>query len=273
MNHPRPFLKWAGGKSRLLSQFAPLFPTGFARYIEPFVGSGAVFFNLWQQDRLHSVALWDHNAELINCYTVVRDATDDLIERLAAHAARHDKDYYYAVRALRLETLGPAARAARTIYLNKTCFNGLFRVNRKGEFNVPMGRYANPHILDRDNLLAAARALRDVDIDARDFRTLPAVARAGDFVYFDPPYHPVSATAHFTSYTAGDFRESDQRDLAAVYRQLDGVGCRLMLSNSDTPLIRELYADFRIETVFVSRAINSRADRRGKVPELVVLNY
>ena len=146
-------------------------------------------------------------------------------------------------------------------------------MNKRGEFNVPMGRYRNPRILDRENLLAVSQALQNVALEVNDFRSLPEKVQTGEFIYFDPPYKPVSKTANFTSYTAHDFNDNDQRELAAVYRSLDRLGCQLMLSNSDTSLVRELYTDFRLAEVFVGRAINSRAERRGKVRELVVLNY
>ncbi len=273
----RPFLKWAGGKGRLLAQLEPFFPRRFRRYVEPFVGGGAVFFHLWNAGRLPAaVILSDHNEELINAYRVVRDQVEALVDRLAEHRRRHSRAHYYAIRALDRRPdpgLDAVARAARTIYLNRTCYNGLYRVNRRGQFNVPMGRYANPAILNAPVLRAASRALQAVSLDTLTLEDLVAPARPGDFYYFDPPYDPVSPTANFTSYTAGDFGEADQRRLAAVYRALTGRGCLCMLSNSHTPLIRELYAGFRLEVVRATRAINSNAARRGAIDELVVLNY
>jgi DNA adenine methylase len=273
---PRPFLKWAGGKQRLLAQYETLFPASALRYLEPFVGGGAVFFHLWNTGWLPERAfLFDHNPELVNAYRVVRDELDPLLDLLALHQARHSRDYYYQVRGLdRGEAaLSDLERAARTIYLNKTCYNGLYRVNRKGQFNVPIGRYENPRILDADNLRAASAALQGVQLEVRGFRSLVEIGRAGDFFYFDPPYDPVSKTANFTSYTAGSFRDGDQRALARVFTQLSEAGCLCMLSNSDTDFVRELYQGFRIERVRANRAISRDASGRGAVHEVVVRNY
>jgi len=276
-----PFLKWAGGKSQLLAQYAPFFPAErAARYFEPFVGSGAVFFHLRGRDFAGSYTLWDVNPELINVYRAVRDEVEAVIGLLAAHRDAHAADgrcHYYAVRALDRdpawpESLPPAARAARMIYLNKTCYNGLWRVNSRGHFNVPAGRYRNPPILDAGRLRAAAAALQGVDLAACDFRAVVDEARPGDFVYFDPPYVPLSQTASFTSYAREDFGEAEQRALAEVFRALDRKGVRVMLSNADAPLVHALYRGFRIEIVQARRAINSRAARRGAISEVVVLN-
>jgi DNA adenine methylase len=272
----KPFLKWAGGKQQLLTQFENYFPQEFNRYIEPFVGGGAVFFHLANTGKLpDQVYLFDNNKELINTYTVVRDKLDDLIKVLARHKAEHCKEYYYRIRALDRKdvVLSDVEQAARTIYLNKTCYNGLYRVNRKGQFNVPLGSYTNPGIFDESMLKAASRALTKVALETRDFRTVVDFAQAGDFLYFDPPYDPVSKTASFTSYTAGSFRDEDQRNLAEVFSKLSDKGCLCMLSNSDTPFIRDLYREFRIETVYANRAINSDANGRGRIKEVVVLNY
>jgi DNA adenine methylase len=272
----RPFLKWAGGKQQLLSQYEPHFPAGFDRYWEPFVGSGAVFFHLWNMGRIEGKALLsDNNGELVNAYRVVRDEVEDLIELLSVHKERHCREYYYQIRLLDRQdvVLSDLERAARTIYLNRTCYNGLYRVNSKGQFNVPMGRYRNPSIVRADVLRAASAALQGVKVEVRDFRTLVELAQEGDFAYFDPPYHPISETANFTSYTAGSFHEQDQRDLAAVFGRLSAKGCRCMLSNSHTPWILELYRDYRMEVVQAARAINADAAGRGKINEVLVLNY
>ncbi len=272
----RPFLKWAGGKQQLLAQFEAYFPSRFDRYIEPFVGGGAVFFHLWNTKRLPPACfLFDNNEELVNVYRVVRDQVDELVALLAHHKARHSKTYYYRTRNLdRTElTLTDVERAARTIYLNRTCFNGLYRVNSKGEFNVPLGRYKAPKILREPVLRAASAALQGVGIETMDFRELVSFAQPGDFFYFDPPYDPVSKTASFTAYTATSFGDADQRDLARVFAQLTEKGCLCMLSNSHTPFILDLYRDFRIEVVQARRAVNSDANGRGNVPEVVVLNY
>lgn len=272
----KPFLKWAGGKQRLLAQYEEFFPDRPARYFEPFVGGGAVFFHFWNTGRLpENVYLFDNNRELINAYRVVRDDLEALLDLLAIHKEYHGKEYYYRIRKLDRQDveLSDVERAARTIYLNKTCYNGLYRVNQKGQFNVPIGRYKNPRIRDEESLRAAGAALQGVHVEARDFRSVVEPAQAGDFFYFDPPYDPLSKTANFTSYTAGDFDDEDQRDLARVFTQLTEKGCLCMLSNSCTAFIRRLYEDFRIETVSASRAISSDPNGRGSVQEVVVLNY
>lgn len=271
-----PFLKWAGGKGDLLPQYRQFFPRDASTYFEPFVGSGAVFFYLRGIDFAHRYRLFDVNAELVNTFAAVRDHAESLIELLRAHKQRHSAAYYLHIRSMDrqgLERLSPTERAARMIYLNRTCYNGLWRVNSKGHFNVPMGRYENPAILDEQRLQAASEALAGTEIAVRGFRDAVQDAREGDFVYFDPPYAPLSPTSNFTSYAAGDFGEGDQHTLAEVYRQLSARKCKAMLSNSDTPLIRDLYSGFRIETVQAKRRINSNKARRGLISELVVLNY
>ncbi|MBI2864429.1 MAG: DNA adenine methylase [Chloroflexi bacterium] len=272
----RPFLKWAGGKQRLLGQYEACFPATFDRYVEPFIGGGAVFFHLWNTGRVPAGALlFDNNPELVDTYAAVRDSVDELIERLRLHKERHDRDYYYAVRDADRQDHRPSGveRAARTIYLNKTCYNGLYRVNSEGQFNVPVGSYKNPRILDESHLRTASRALQKANLDVRGFERLLEVGRAGDFIYFDPPYDPVSRTASFTGYTAKRFGDEDQRKLARVFAKLSDRGCWCMLSNSHTPLVLQLYREFRIEVVEANRAINSKANGRGRVNEVVVLNY
>jgi DNA adenine methylase len=275
-HNARPFLKWVGGKQQLLAQFDDLFPVSIARYFEPFVGGGAVFFHLMKKRRLSDpVFLFDRSEELINVYRVVRDKVDELVEELRVHQSMHSKEHYYKIRDLDRQDiqLSDVARAARTIYLNKTGYNGLYRVNSRGQFNVPMGRYVRPRILSEAALRDASAALQSVSLEVRDFREIVDLAQGGDFFYFDPPYDPISKTASFTSYTATDFQEDDQRALAEVFRRLDGKGCRCMLSNSATLFICDLYKDFRIETVHARRAVSSKGDRRGKIEEVVVLNY
>lgn len=262
-----PFLKWAGGKSQLLQQYSPLLPTTWRTYFEPFLGGGAVFFHL--QPR--AAVLSDVNEELINAYTVVRDKVDELIAALKVH--RNERAYYYSVRAWRPETLGPVERAARLIFLNRTCFNGLYRVNKKGEFNVPFGRYLNPTICDVTGLRAASLALRGTEISAGDFEETLERAQGGDFLYLDPPYSPLSVTSSFTAYAEEGFGEEEQRRLASVYKRMDRRGAMLMLSNSASDLVRRLYTGFRVVEVTAKRAINSKANGRGPIPEVVVLNY
>lgn len=277
---PYPFVKWAGGKAQLLSQLAPLFPGSFRRYIEPFVGGGSVFFHLVRQGRLAGPdgVLIDSLDELINCYSMIQNHVDDLIAELQQHEPhKHDKEYFYAVRAWD-RTPGYAQRdrikrAARFLYLNRTCYNGLYRVNRRGEFNVPFGRHHNPTICAADNLRAVSRALQGVALLAGDFTRCLEAAAAGDFVYLDPPYDPLSSTANFTSYTSDDFGAADQRRLADLFRELDRRGCYVMLSNSSTPFIREIYEGYEQVEVQAIRAISSKGDARGPIPELLVMNY
>ncbi len=276
LREARPFVKWVGGKQQLLAQFEGYFPSTFRRYCEPFVGGGAVFFHLCNTGRApKQTFLFDNNYELINAYSVVRDKVDELIETLAIHKERHDKKYYYRTRRLDRQEfqLSDIERAARTIYLNRTCYNGLYRVNSKGQFNVPMGSYINPQILHQDVLRTASAALQGVNIELRDFRSIVDFVQAKDFFYFDPPYDPLSKTASFTGYTSDSFDEEDQRELARIFGLLAEKGAFVMLSNSNTPLILELYRKFRIETVRAKRAVNSDANGRGWIPEVVVLNY
>jgi len=275
-----PFVKWAGGKSQLLEQFEPLFPVQFNRYIEPFVGGGAVFFHLYNQGRIgDGVILNDLNEELMNCYEVIRDKVDELIEELRRHEPhKTEKSYFYEIRGWDrkrgFKERSPVERAARTIFLNRTCYNGLYRVNSRGQFNVPFGSYKNPTICDEDNLRAVSQALQGVELRSEDFERCIDWAGPGDFLYLDPPYHPLSETASFTSYTSDNFDEDDQNRLKEVFRQLDQKGCIVMLSNSYTPFIQQkLYVDYRQEVVNATRAISCKGDGRGSIPELVILNY
>lgn len=265
---PRPPVKWAGGKSGLIPQFEPLFPrNGYPLHIEPFVGGGAVFFHLLPA----KAVLVDNNPELINFYQVLKTNVELLLDDLQKH--QNNADYFYRIRALDTEGLDEVTRASRFLYLNKTGYNGLYRVNRRGKFNVPFGRYRNPKISDEENLRLVSSALQHAEIILGDFSRALDHAEPGAFVYLDPPYDPLSSTSSFTSYTSDSFGEADQRRLAQVFRELDRAGCLLMLSNSDTPFIRQLYAGYDITTVHARRAINCRADRRGPVSELVIRNY
>ena len=268
----RPFIKWAGGKSRLIEQYQPCLPTDFQRYHEPFLGGGALFFHIAPQ--LHAQGkqayLSDLNPELVNVYQCVRDRLTPLIQRLADHQQRHSEAHYYQVRAT-LET-DPVARAARFIYLNKTCYNGLYRENSKGHFNVPIGRYKNPKICAPDLLRAAAAALQIADILEQPFTAVTDRAQGSqDFVYFDPPYHPLSETSKFTAYSQYRFATEQQTALLNVVRQLASQDVQVLVSNSDCPFVRELYADFTIKTITAARSINSKASKRGKITEVLVI--
>lgn len=270
---PAPFVKWVGGKSKLMSQLAPLLPPAVERmrHVEPFAGGGAMFFTRAPERAL----LADINAPLVDAYLAIRDEVGAVIQALTPLSTLHAEGRYYAVRE-RYNTASKLTRAERTamfIYLNKTCFNGLHRVNRKGEFNVPQGRYKNPRILDVEGLLAASAALRSATIRKAGFEEMLSLAKPGDFVYFDPPYEPVSRTSNFTSYAEGGFTQEDQERLRDVYSELDRRGCKLMLSNSDVPFVRSLYTRFRVDVVKASRAVNCQARGRGPVNEVVVRNY
>ena len=268
-----PFVKWAGGKGRLIAQLRPMLPPGVEhmRHVEPFVGGGALYF----ARRPRRALLTDINPALITTYGAVRDDVDGVIHALRLLARNHSKESYYEVRERynRAKRLSLAKRAAMFIYLNKTCFNGLYRVNRRDEFNVPAGDYKKPRILDETGLRSASAALRPAEIRCTGFERLLEDAKPGDFIYFDPPYEPVSKTASFTSYSSNGFTREDQVRLRDVYSALDRRGCKVMLSNSNVPFIRNLYQHFHIDTVAATRAINCDARRRGKVSEIVVRNY
>jgi DNA adenine methylase len=268
----RPFLKWAGGKTGLLPEILPRLPAKIKTYYEPFVGGGAVFFALAAEKRFERAVLSDSNVELISAYIALAEDREGVIHLLDQHAKKHSEDYYYKIRALDPQRLDLYERGARAIYLNKTCFNGLYRVNRKGGFNVPFGRYENPPICDAENIRRVSAVLRrkGVRLWRIDFEDVVRGARPGDAVYFDPPYVPASTTANFTAYSAGGFAASDQERLRDVARVLVARGVCVLLSNSDTPFVRKLYQEFRIDEVRARRAINSKGDKRGKVGELLI---
>jgi len=264
MDRPKPFLKWVGGKRQLLTQLRAFVPPKLKRYFEPFLGGGALFFDTLPKQSVLS----DVNAELIDCYVAVRDHVTMLIEALEAH--RYDEEHYYAVRDADLAHAPLVERAARTMFLNRTGFNGLYRVNRSGKFNVPFGRYTRPRICNPGNLRACSAALANADLRVQDFATTCALAGKGDFVYLDPPYVPVSRTAAFTAYAKGGFGPDEQRRLSTTFGQLSDRGVVAVLSNSDVREVRELYAAFEMTTVRASRAVNSDALGRGLVSEVVV---
>ena len=271
---PSPFLKWVGGKRKLLARYRSLLPPDLAahRYHEPFLGGGALYFALAPG----RASLSDLNADLIATYEAVRSDVDALIRALAPLVRAHTPERYYEVRARfneRRDALDPIERAARFIYMNKTGYNGLWRVNSRGHNNVPVGRYAKPSVYDPDLLRADAVLLAGARLAVAPFEQALEAARPGYFVYLDPPYHPLSRTANFTAYAQNGFGESDQRRLADACRELDRRGCRFMLSNSDCVLVRTLYRGFRIVKVQAARSVNRNAQDRGLISELVVRNY
>jgi len=275
----KPFVKWAGGKRQLIPELLKYIPKNFNNYFEPFVGGGALFFELYNLGILKNkkVYLFDINEELINAYRVIRDHSNKLIKKLKEFKSKHNKEFYYQIRELdrseSYKNLDNIIKAARFIYLNKTCFNGLYRVNKKGYFNVPMGRYKNPQIIDEENILAVSNALKNVIIKCCDYKEVLQYAQKSDFLYFDPPYYPLNQTANFTSYTRYDFLEKEQLELFETFKTLVNKGCFILESNSDTDFIRNLYREFTIEKVLANRAINSKSNGRGKITEVLIRNY
>lgn len=253
-----------------MKQYEEHFPTEFGSYFEPFVGGGAVFFWLHEQGLLQgkNVVLNDINPELHNFYSVLQTDCEELIRKLAEHQRRHGHDYYYRIR--KQSPRKAVFRAARLLYLNRTCFNGLYRVNQKGQFNVPMGRYKNPLICDEEGLRAASEALRGARITLGSFKDAVSEAKKGDLVYFDPPYVPLNPTSSFTSYTKENFGLKDQQELANTFAELVQRGVKVLLSNSDTPLVKELYEEFHQYQILAPRAINSKAEKRQKISELLI---
>jgi DNA adenine methylase len=264
----RPFLKWVGGKTSSLPTILPRLPEKIRTYYEPFLGAGAVFFALAAEGRFKKAVVGDANEELVETYSSLLVEPDRVITLLSRHV--YEEVHYYAVRKSTPRT--SAGRAARMIYLNRTGFNGLYRVNKKGEFNVPFGRYTNPTICDEDNLRAVHRTLSSGSsmVLHRDFREIVKGARKGDAVYFDPPYVPLSGTADFTAFVKGGFDEGAHTRLRDCFAALDARGVHVLLSNSDTPLVRKLYKGFPISQVKAPRRVNSRGDKRGDVNELLI---
>jgi len=274
---PKPFVKWVGGKRQLLRQFRDMglyppddFDPVTNKYFEPFVGGGAVFFDLLPK----KAELSDLNNELVTAYNVIKNDVDKLIKSLKKH--KYEKEYYLKMRTKDPKTLSDIGVASRFIFLNRTCFNGMYRVNSTGGFNVPFGKYTNPIICDEENLQKVSKALQKVTIKNQDYKKVLERAKKGDFVYFDPPYYPVSKTASFTSYTADAFLEKEQTELRDTFVELHKRGCLVMLSNSDTPFINKLYSGIKgvkVSKVSAGRAINSNAAKRGKISEVLVTNY
>lgn len=266
-----PIVKWVGGKRQLMFELLKNMPQDYNRYFEPFIGGGALFFELHPQNAYIS----DMNEELINLYSVVRDNVYELINDLNKHEV--SKEYFLEIRNIdRTEEyakLSDVERASRFIYLNRTCFNGMYRVNSQGQFNVPYGHYKNPKIVDVNNLLNCSELLKHTEINYADFSEILNKVQKGDFVYFDPPYVPLSETSSFTSYTKDGFDIDMQFKLRDVCDELDAIGVKFLLSNSDTKLVNELYANYNIKKVFASRQINANADGRGKITEVLVRNY
>jgi DNA adenine methylase len=272
-----PILKWAGGKRQLLSELTRRLPDRWGTYFEPFIGGGALLVELANQGRLDRAVIGDMNPELVNLYRVVKRDPEELFRALSDEKFQNDEESFRRLRSEFNALIGtrkrPVDRAALLVYLNKHSYNGLWRVNRKGHYNVPFGKYGRLNLPSYQNLLKFSRMLGGVTLMHADFGRIIRTAERGDFVYLDPPYHPLSKTACFTDYTTGGFSFEDQKRLATVFRRLSDKGVRLMLSNSSTPEIKELYNGFSIHTVTAKRFINCKGEKRSGAFELIVTNY
>lgn len=271
----QPFTKWTGGKRQLLSVIRELMPKTYNRYFEPFVGGGALFFDLAPKDAVIN----DFNAELINCYQQIKDNPQELIEILKVHQEYNSKEYYLDLRSAdrdeRIDMMSEVQRAARILYMLRVDFNGLYRVNSKNQFNVPYGRYKNPKIVDENLVSAISTYLNNnqIEIKKGDFEKAVLDVQPGDFVYFDPPYIPLSETSAFTSYTHEGFSYDDQVRLRDTFKKLNDAGAYVMLSNSSSFLVEELYRDFNIHYVEATRTNGAKSSSRGKISEIIVTNY
>jgi DNA adenine methylase len=278
VSEPKPFVKWVGGKRQLMQELKNNLPKQFGTYHEPFLGGGAVMFNLLANEPRLPCNVSDFNSDLILAYVTIRDKLAKLIESLENHSKNYHKDsfeYYYQVR--KQEPKQQIEKVSRLIFLNKTCFNGLYRVNKKGQFNVPLGRYTNPNIVNKENLTVVSKILRSekIKISCRDFEAVLDDAKKGDLVYFDPPYQPISSTANFTSYTHRDFTEDDLQRLADLANQLNSKGCHVLLSNSNSKTVKNYFSGrhWKISSIDANRAINSNAKKRTGHKEIIIKNY
>jgi len=272
----QPFIKWVGGKRGLLEQIMPLFPKKFNNYYEPFIGGGAVFFEFFSRGLLDGkkVILSDINNELVNAYNIVKNNPYELISNLENYKKQHNKEFYYKTRELdrkeHFQELSKLDRATRFIYLNKTCFNGLYRVNKKGYFNTPIGSYKNPNIADVETILKASEALQNTIILCQPFEEVLNQAKKDDLIYFDPPYYPLNITSNFTSYDSNCFLEDEQFELFEVFDKLADNNVNVVQSNSDTDFIKKLYKKYDIKIVNANRFINSKSNGRGKITEVLI---
>lgn len=271
----KPPLKWVGGKRQLLPEIMKYIPENYNTYFEPFIGGGAVFFHLEPE----KAVINDYNSELINVYLTIKNSFKELIQELKMHDQNNSKEYYYEVRAWdrdeKYANRSNIEKAARLIYMNKTCFNGMYRVNSKNQFNVPYGKYVNPAIINEEVLQNISIFLNNNNIKIlnKDFSDALEISQSGDFVYLDPPYVPISETSAFTSYTKNGFNKEDQIRLREVCDDLDSKGVKFLLSNSNVPFIQDQYKNYKIEVVGANRSINSKGNKRGKVEEVLIRNY
>lgn len=275
---PKPFVKWAGGKRQLIPIINQNLPDSFGTYYEPFLGGGALLFHILTDKNGQKCSISDLNSDLVLAYTTIRDRIDSLIASLKNHEKNYQKNsesYYYSIR--ESNPRSEIEKTSRLIFLNRTCFNGLYRVNSKGKFNVPLGKYSNPNIVNEENLRAVSHILQSsrISIKCRDFEAVLRDAKKGDLIYFDPPYQPVSATANFTSYTNKDFTYDDLTRLAELCLKLDSRGCNVLLSNSDSKEVAEVFAKntWKITRIEANRSINSNSKKRTGHFELLIKNY
>ena len=275
---PKPFVKWAGGKRQLIPILNQNIPESFGTYYEPFLGGGALLFHILTDKNGQKCSISDLNSDLVLAYTTIRDRVDSLIASLKNHEKNYQKNsesYYYSIR--ESNPRSEIEKTSRLIFLNRTCFNGLYRVNSKGKFNVPLGKYSNPNIVNEENLRAVSHILQSsrISIKCRDFEAVLRDAKKGDLIYFDPPYQPVSATANFTSYTNKDFTYDDLTRLAELCLKLDSRGCNVLLSNSDSKEVADIFATnpWKITRIEANRSINSNSKKRTGHFELLIKNY
>ncbi len=269
-----PVLKWAGGKRQIIDEITKRLPRDFRTYHEPFIGGGAVFLNICELRGTMRSVISDINLDLITLYQIIRDRKDELIRQLHALSLGNNRDDYYKARHLYNSIKdNPVMKSALLIYLNRHGFNGLYRLNSSGLYNVPFGRYKNPSLPSDGDITMVSECLSRSTIRHGDFRIMLSGAESGDFAYLDPPYAPLSATSMFTSYSSRGFTWKDQEDLAAMAAQADRKGVLFLLSNAATDEVERLYSSFRIEKIMARRNINSKPEGRGKIPELIIRNY
>ncbi|MDH3361671.1 MAG: DNA adenine methylase [Nitrosopumilus sp.] len=275
---PKPFVKWAGGKRQLIPILNKNLPKTFGTYYEPFLGGGALLFHMLTERNRQKCSISDLNSDLVLSYITIRDRIDDLITSLRNHEKNYQKDsksYYYFVR--ESNPRSEIEKTSRLLFLNRTCFNGLYRVNSKGKFNVPLGKYSNPNILNKDNLYSVSNILQSsrISIQCCDFEAVLRDVKKGDLVYFDPPYHPISDTSNFTSYTNKDFTYDDLNRLADLCMKLDSKGCKVLLSNSNSNEVVDMFSTkpWTIAKIRANRSINSNSKKRTGHFELLIKNY
>jgi DNA adenine methylase len=277
----KPFIKWVGGKGKLVPELEKYFPKKITRYFEPFIGGGAVFYEVIKSNNLEFSLVNDINKKLITTYQQIKTRPNELISNLEKLEKEYKKKteeereiFFYLIRdKYNKEKLEDSDISAYLIFLNKTCFNGMYRENSKGEYNVPFGDQRNPTICDKENLLVVSECLKNTKITNLSFEESIEDCKKGDFIYFDPPYYPINGTSKFTSYSKDNFGQNEQIRLRDVFKKLSDKGCLVMLSNSNTEFIKDLYKDFKINFIDAARSINSKGKKRGKIKEIVVTNY